>query len=76
MWTSYSTSFARDAKNRYLRWLPPDLYEKTSGIRIGGTTSREIPAELCTFELSGTVGCASKPRNWPPWLLSSEGAAR
>ena len=22
MWTSYSTPFARDAKNRYLRWLP------------------------------------------------------
>jgi hypothetical protein len=25
MWTSYSTPFACDAKNRYLRWLPPDL---------------------------------------------------
>jgi hypothetical protein len=25
MWTSYSTPFGRDAKNRYLRWLPPDL---------------------------------------------------
>jgi hypothetical protein len=47
--------------------------EKTSGIRTGGTTSREIPAELGTFKLSGTVGCASKLRHC---LLSSEGSPR
>ena len=60
-----STPFARDAKNRYLRWLRLTCDEKTSGIRTAATTSRELPAEPCTFKLSGTVECASKPRHWP-----------
>jgi hypothetical protein len=55
---------ARDAKNRYLRGgYRLTCNEKTSGIRTGGTTSRELPTELCTFELSGTVGCASNLRH-------------
>jgi hypothetical protein len=57
MWTSYSIPFARHAKNRDYGLT---CREKTSGIRTGVRTSREIPAELCTFELSG-IGCFKAP---------------